>query len=82
MYDMNINYNSYTDGMSESNIEAFKEYIFQKDTIIIPHGEEEFICSPGVSKKIHDNLDLIKGKFLYKSEGKTYFIFSQNYPSI
>ena len=79
---MNINYNSYTDGMSESNIEAFKEYILQKDTIIIPSGEEEYVCSPGVSKKIHDNLDLIKWKFLYKDAGKTYFIFSQNYPSI
>jgi hypothetical protein len=54
--------------MSDTNIEAFKDYILKKDTIIIPNDGEEFICSPGVSKKIHDNVDLIKGKFLYKSE--------------
>jgi hypothetical protein len=82
MYDMDRNYSSYSGGMSENNVEAFKEYILQKDTIIIPNGEEEFICSPGVSKKIHDNVDLIKGKFFYQDAGKTYFIFSQNYPSI
>jgi len=37
MYDMNINYNMYLSEQSESNLDAFKKYILQKDTLIIPH---------------------------------------------
>gem|GEM_PF-7079150 len=32
---MNINYNNYIDKQINTNLEAFKEYILQKDTLII-----------------------------------------------
>jgi hypothetical protein len=38
MYNMNVNYNSYTDGMNRSNKEAFVDYILGQDTIFIPAG--------------------------------------------
>jgi len=82
MYDMNINYNSYIEWMSENNIDAFKKYILKKDTIIIPNNWDEMICSKWVSKKLHWNLKLLDDKFFYKDEWKTYFIFSNNYKSI
>jgi len=36
MYDMNMNYNMYISEQTENNLEAFKKYILQKDTLIIP----------------------------------------------
>jgi len=36
-YDMNINYNNLIESKSEKNIEAFKKYILQKNTLIIPN---------------------------------------------
>jgi len=36
LYDMNVNYAAYTKTFSKNNTEAFKNYILQKDTIIIP----------------------------------------------
>ena len=68
------------------NIEAFKKYILQKNTIIIPiNSNEEFICSNSVSKKVHNNMELIdeiKNSFFYKHNWKIFFIYSKFYPEI
>jgi len=34
---MNINYNNLVEEKSEKNIDAFKQYILQKNTLIIPN---------------------------------------------
>jgi len=36
LYDMNVNYDIYTNKKSENNNEAFKNYILSKNTIITP----------------------------------------------
>lgn len=79
MYDMDINYNIYTSWKSESNLEAFKEYILQKDTLILPWKWEKIVCSVWVESKIHMNIELIKDDYFYNDWKKTYFIFSQYY---
>ena len=79
MYDMDINYNIYTSWKSETNLDAFKEYILQKDTLILPEKWEEIVCSVWVESKIHKNIDLIKDDYFYNDWEKTYFIFSQYY---
>ena len=56
MYDMDINYNIYNSWKSENNLEAFKEYILQKDTLILWLGDDEIVCSVWVESKIHKNL--------------------------
>jgi len=84
LYDMDVNYDAYSKTFSQNNIEAFKNYILQKDTIIIPP-KWELICSSGVSKKLHNDeskLDEIKDSYFYKENWKIYFIFSQNYADI
>jgi hypothetical protein len=47
LYDMNRNYIQYSNSNSGSNIQAFKEYILTKDTIIITDGhlDETLECS-------------------------------------
>jgi hypothetical protein len=45
MYDMDINYDMYNAQKSDNNLEAFKEYILRKDTLIIPKDGGELICS-------------------------------------
>lgn len=82
LYDMNVNYNSYTNWMDSDNKEAFKKYILQKDTIILPENWWETICSTWVTKKTHLEIEKIKDKYFYKSEDKIYFIFSNYYESI
>lgn len=79
LYDMNVNYNSYTNWMDSDNKEAFKKYILQKDTIILPENWWETICSPWVTKKVHSEIENLKNKFFYRSEDKNYFIFSNYY---
>ena len=82
MYDMNMNYNIYNSWKSQSNIEAFKEYILQKDTLIIPKNWWELICSNWVETKIHNNIDKIKDKLFYNNGEKIFFIFTQYYDEI
>ena len=82
LYDMNVNYDSYTWNMSNDNIEAFKKYILTKDAIIIPNDWSDLICSPWVLKKVHEEVDQLKDKYFYKESDKIYFIFSRNYPQI
>lgn len=90
LYDMNKNYAEYTNNSSWSNIDAFKDYILTKDTIIIApehHEENNLECSNWVAKKIHDSkmeLEELKDSYFYKNEsdGKIYFIFSQTYYEI
>jgi len=64
------------------NIEAFKKYILQKNTIIIPNNWWKLICSKWVTKNIHKNIDLIKDKFFYTNWKKTFFIYTKTYPEI
>jgi signal transduction histidine kinase len=90
LYDMNKNYAEYTTSSSWSNIEAFKDYILTKDTIIISpdsHLENNLECSNWVANKIHESkmkLEELKDSYFYKNEsdGKIYFIFSQTYDEI
>jgi len=85
LYDMNINYNSYTDWMLDNNKEAFKNYILEKDTIITPVDSDEMICSPWVTAKLHNDPDAVKevmDSFFYEIDGKTYFVFTKNYNDI
>lgn len=88
LYDMDKNYAEYTNSNSWSNIEAFKEYILTKDTIIISSESNEILeCSNWVTKKIHNSemaLNELKDSYFYqnKGDGKIYFIFSQTYDEI
>lgn len=85
MYNMNVNYNSYTEGMNRTNKEAFVDYILRQDTIIIPIEGNKIICSEGVSKKIHrdpNKLEELQKSFFYTIDEKIYFIFSRSYPDI
>ena len=89
LYDMNRNYIQYSNSNSWSNIEAFKEYILTKDTIIITDGhlDETLECSDWVAWKIHNSetsLEKLKDSHFYTDEstGKIFFVFSQNYEEI
>jgi len=81
-YDMNRNYNNYIEWKTDTNLEAFKKYILQKDTLIISHETWELICSNWVETKIHDNIEKIKDDFFYKTEDKIFVIYSKIYPEI
>lgn len=89
LYDMNRNYVQYSNSNSWSNIEAFKEYILTKDTIIITDGhlDETLECSDWVAGKIHNSetsLEKLKDSKFYTDEttGKIFFVFSQDYDEI
>ena len=81
-YDMDKNYAMYSESKNISNLEAFQEYILQKDTLIIPNNGGELICSNGVETRVHSNVDLIKDKWFYSNGEKVFFIFSQYYEEI
>lgn len=82
LYDMNMNYNSYIEVKTTDNLEAFKQYILKKDTIIIPEDWWDIICSEWVSKKLHEWVDKLQDKTFYKVWDKVFFIFSRTYPWI
>jgi signal transduction histidine kinase len=89
LYDMNRNYIQYSNSNSGSNIQAFKEYILTKDTIIINNGHlnETLECSDWVAWKIHDSetsLEKLKDAKFYTDEStwKIFFVFSQDYNEI
>lgn len=74
---MNVSYKNYLE--SEGNIQDilwFKNYLLEKDTIIIPE-MWELICSPWVAKKIHEAPEIIKDKFIYRDWETLYFIYSK-----
>ncbi len=82
-YDMNMNYQQIVWG--HTNTEAFKKYILQKDTIIIPNNWEDIVCSQWVAKKLHNDVELvdeIKDSLFYKEDGVLYFIFTKTYDEI
>lgn len=85
---MNINYSTLNGNSYKTNKDAFRSYILQKDTIIISPSEEWWlICSPWVSAKLHNNMELldkIKDSYFYndKEDGIIYFIFSRYYEGI
>lgn len=85
LYNMNVNYNSYTDGMNRTNKEAFVDYILKQDTIIIAAGSDKVVCSEWVAQKIHRNPEKLKElqqSFFYPIGDKIYFIFSRKYDDI
>lgn len=86
LYDMTTNYSSLVGNWYRSNKEAFREYILQKDTIIISDSWEEWLtCSPGVSEKLHNDmklLDTVKDSLFYRDGETIYFIFSRYYEGI
>ncbi len=80
--DMNLTYKTYVNSDGHmADVEEFKKYLLTQDTIIIPN-EGKLLCSPWVSKKIHQDPELIKDKLFYKSKEKTYFIYSKYFPNI
>lgn len=85
---MNRNYAELTNTQSSSNLEAFKNYILTKDTIIVDHSEEQpLVCSEWVAGKIHKSeisLEKLTDSFFYKDEqnNKIYLVFSHTYPEI
>ena len=81
LYDMNINYSDST-SINIDNVEDFKDFILQKNTLIIPEDGSEVVCSNSVLKNIHTDVDVIKDKYFYITTEKTYFIYSKNYPGV
>lgn len=79
MYNMNVNYNMYLTEKSDNNLEAFKKYILQKDTLIIPDDWSQLLCSNWVEAKVHNNIKAIKDKHIYNNWEKIFFIFSEHY---
>lgn len=85
---MNRNYAEMTNTPSASNIDAFKNYILTKDTIILDsQSEETLVCSQWVASKIHKSeisLENLKDSYFYKDEtnNKIYLVFSHYYPEI
>lgn len=74
---MNESYVNYLDSeWALEDIKNFKTYLLSKDTIIIPE-MGELICSPGVSKKIHDQPSEYEDKYIYKDGDTVYFIYSK-----
>ncbi len=82
LYDVNVNYNSYTSGMNDDNKLAFKEYILQQDTIIFPEDWGDLICSDWVLKKVDLDPEQFKNKYFHLLDNKVYFIFSNDYDGI
>lgn len=74
---MNLSYKAYLDSeWSSKDIQGLKDYLLTKDTIILPE-MWDLICSPGVSKKIHEDPNSIKDKFIYRDGDTIYFIYSK-----
>lgn len=85
---MNKNYIEFTNIEQRNNIDAFKQYILTKDTIIIdPKSEETLVCSEWVAWKIHKSqmsLEKLKDSYFYKDDtsGKIYVVFTHHYEEI
>jgi len=82
VYDININYNAYIWDKNKTNLEAFKEYILKKNTLIIPEDWWKLICSKWVEKKVHNDIEKIKDKLFYNDWKRILFIFSKKYSGI
>ncbi len=81
LHDMNMKYSLFSMPDSDMEVEEFKQYLLEKDTLIITdHGET--VCSNSLEDKIHDDIETIKKSYFYKYNNKIYFIFSQNYEKI
>lgn len=81
-YDMNMSYSEFTkDGMNQSNIASFKDYILQKDVLILPNVWEP-ICSSSLTSKTKEDIESLQKKWLYRFEDKIYIVYSQTYEEI
>ncbi len=79
---MNVSYKAYLDSEGDSeDIQGLKDYLLARDTIIIPE-MWELICSPGVSKKIHEDPNIIKDKYIYRDGDTIYFIYSKYFEGV
>ncbi len=82
IYDMNMNYKKYSiPEMNTWNKKSFKDYILQKDAVII-WNDWQIVCSNSVSKKTHDTAQNFTNKLFFKDENKIYLIFSEHYDEI
>lgn len=82
LYDMNMSYSSYSkDWMDNSNIENFKNYLLQKDVLIIPENKPA-ICSSSLTKKTKEDITKLQKKLFLTYEDKIYLIFSKKYEEI
>ncbi len=79
---MNESYRRYleSDGSAE-DISGLEEYLLQRDTIIIPE-MWELICSEWVSKKIHEDPNVVKDRFIYRDGETLYFIYSKYFNGV
>jgi hypothetical protein len=86
LYDMNTNYSALVGNPFIDNKVAFREYILEKDTIIISETEDKALtCSEGVSEKLHNDMELleqVKDSLFYRDGETIYFIFSRVYDGI
>lgn len=86
LYDMNTNYSALVGNQFIDNKVAFREYILERDTIIISETEDQALtCSEGVSEKLHNDMELleqVKDSLFYKDGETIYFIFSRVYDGI
>lgn len=74
---MNESYKQYLESEgSWEDIAGLKSYLLEKDTIIIPE-MWELVCSEWVSKKIHEDPEIVKDKFIYRDGDTLYFIYSK-----
>lgn len=78
---MNKKYTLLSMPESDMEIEEFKKYLLEQDTLIIlDHGE--MVCSPSLNEKIHNDIEKINNSYIYRFEGKIYFIFSAYYENV
>ena len=79
---MNETYQNYrnSEGKMEE-VEAFKEYLLTKDTLIIPETGEP-ICSPGVAKKVQMEVTQMQESFFYKDGETIYVVYSQYFQNV
>ncbi len=79
---MNQTYQNYLSANGKmEEVEAFKTYLLSKDTLIIPL-EGALICSPGVAKKVTEDISEIQNKYFYKDGDIVYFIYSKYFENI
>lgn len=79
--DMDKKYSLFSMPESDMEVEEFTNYLLEKETLIIPNNGK-IICSPSLNEKIHDDIDTIKNAFIYRYNGKIYFIFSEYYDKV
>lgn len=78
---MNSKYSLFSMPESKMEVEEFINYLLKKDTIITLDSGK-IICAPSLNEKIHSDIKAIQNSYLYRYNGKVYFIFSEYYKKV